>query len=76
MVEKSRDEGQTHGNNGTDDESVVMLEDSVVCTLEADVEFCGSVGLHVLESLTGKRESTAQMKAETKLVGQCEVNTR
>lgn len=37
-----------------------MPEYSIVRTLEADVKFCGSVGLHILKGFAGECKSSAQ----------------
>lgn len=59
-------EEDAHRDYRADDEGVVVLEDGVVCTLEADVEFGRSVGLHVLEGLTCEGEPSARPRSVLK----------
>ena len=52
-------EGGTHGDDGADEEGVVVAQDDVVCAPEARVELCCGVCLRVLERVAGEGEATA-----------------
>ena len=49
----------THGDDGADEEGVVVAQDEVVRAPEARVELGGGVGLRVLERVAGEREAAA-----------------
>ena len=60
--EQSREsarEGGTHGDDGADEEGVVVAQDDVVCAPEARVELCRGVFLRVLERVAGEGEAAA-----------------
>ena len=49
----------THGDDGADEEGVVVAQDDVVCAPEARVELCRGVCLRVLERVAGEGEAAA-----------------
>ena len=49
----------THGDDGADEEGMVVAQDEVVRAPEARVELGGGVGLRVLERVAGEREAAA-----------------
>ena len=57
--ERGRGGRGTHGDDGADEEGVVVAQDDVVCAPEARVELCCGVFLRVLERVAGEGEAAA-----------------